>query len=398
MTGLGYDLFDADNHYYEPRDAFTRYMEPKFADRAVRVVTDDKGRDRILLGDEPFTFLTPLYEDAPAPGGLAELMKGKSADTGERPHYPMQAEFTDRGARLKAMDDQGVESTIMLPTLAVTVEHQMRNDVEGTYANLRAFNRWLDDDWGLNHQDRIFSVPLLSLLDLDLAVAELERVLAAGARMVHLRPTPVNGQNIAHPDFDPFWARCEEAGVPVAFHISEAGYNELMSVHWGEVPNPRSHKQSAFQWAMFFGDRPIMDTLAAIIYADLFGRFPNLKVVSIENGSAWLPYLIKRLDKMKGMGRFGYWPGGKAPSGKPSEIFREHVVVSPYHEDDHELLIELLGEEGIVFGSDWPHPEGLARPVDYVESLPDDLPEEAVRKIMRDNGRRLVGLPVGTGS
>jgi predicted TIM-barrel fold metal-dependent hydrolase len=143
---------------------------------------------------------------------------------------------------------------------------------------------------------------------------------------------------------------------------------------------------------MFFGDRPIMDTLAAIIYGDLFGRFSRLKVMSIENGAAWVPYLLKRLDKMKGMGRFGHWVGGKPPAGKPSEIFREHVVISPYHEDDFEVLLELLGADGIVFGSDWPHPEGLAEPTDYLAGLPPSLPDDAVRKIMRDNSRRLVGL------
>lgn len=391
-----YRLFDADNHYYEPRDAFTRHMETRYQDRAIRVVTDDRGRDRILIGDEPFTFLTPLYQDAPAPGALAELMRGKSADTGERPHYPMQPEFMNRTARLAAMDTQGVEAVVMLPTLGVTVEHQMRNDPVGTFANLRAFNRWLEEDWGFAYEDRIFGVPLLSLVDIDLAVEELERVIEAGARIVHLRPTPVDGRNIADPHFDPFWALCNEAGIPVAFHICEAGYNELMSVQLGEDPNPRSHRQSALQWAMFFGDRPIMDTLAALIYADLFGRFPNLKVASIENGSSWLPYLLKRLDKMKGMGRFGQWVGGQPPKGRPSEIFREHVVISPYFEDDHAELIDLIGADAIAFGSDWPHPEGLAEPRSYLESLPESLSAADTRKIMRDNGRQLVGLPLET--
>ncbi|HUP71741.1 MAG TPA: amidohydrolase family protein [Acidimicrobiales bacterium] len=100
--------------------------------------------------------------------------------------------------------------------------------------------------------------------------ARLERMDAQGwgamRVLVHLRPTPVNGRSLADPLFDPFWARAEEAGVPIVFHLSESGYHELMSVHWGELPNPSSHRQSAFQWAMFCGDRPIMDALAALIY------------------------------------------------------------------------------------------------------------------------------------
>src|SRR5687768_7045364 len=116
MGPLPYKLFDADNHYYEPRDAFTRHIDPSHRDRAIRVVKDDRGRDKILIGDEPFSFLTPLYQDAPAPGALAELMRGKN-DDGERPHYEMRPEFQQRDARLRAMDEQGVESAIMLPTL-----------------------------------------------------------------------------------------------------------------------------------------------------------------------------------------------------------------------------------------------------------------------------------------
>jgi predicted TIM-barrel fold metal-dependent hydrolase len=390
MARLPYLLFDADNHYYEPRDAFTRHMESANLDRAIRVVQDD-GRDRILIGDEPFTFLTPLYQDAPAPGALAELMRGKK-DDGQRAHYPMRPEFQQRGARLAAMDAQGVESAIMLPTLGVCVEHQMRHDPVTTYANLRAFNRWLEDDWGFAYEDRIFAAPLLSLIDVDEAVRELERVLDAGARLVHLRPTPVNGHHIADPMFDPFWARLNEARIPVVFHISESGYNELFSTEFGEQPNPRSHKQSAFQWAMFYGDRPIMDTIASLLYGNLFGRFPDLKAVSIENGSAWVAYLLKRLDKMKGMGRFGLWVGGK-PEGRPSDTFKRHVVVSPFHEEDHRALIDAIGVEAIAFGSDWPHPEGIAEPAEYVDALPTDLPDADARKIMRDNARVLVGLP-----
>ena len=318
-------------------------------------------------------------------------MRGKR-DDGTRAHYPLQPAFQDRDARLRVMDEQGVEASILLPTLGMTVWHQMRHDVEGTFANVRAFNRWMEDDWGYDYGGRIFAAPFLSLLDVEFAVAELDRVLAAGARIVVMVPGPVNSMSPAHPDFDPFWARLDEAGVPCTYHVGEAGYNELMSVQWGEEPNPRSHRQSAFQWAMFFGDRPIQDTLASLIYGDLFGRFPNLRVYSAENGTEWLGYFLKRLDKMKGMGRFGQWVGGEPPKGKPSEIFRRHVVVNPFHEEDHAAVIKAVGVDAVLFGSDWPHPEGIAEAGDYLTSLPEELPPDAVRRIMRDNARSLLGL------
>jgi predicted TIM-barrel fold metal-dependent hydrolase len=390
---LPYQLFDADNHYYEPRDAFTRHIEARWAAKAVRVVEDD-GRDRILIGDQPFTFLTPYYRTVAPPGSLRELLRNLSSagSIGDNPRdQPVQPEYISRDARLQVMDEQGVESCIMLPSLGVCVEHFMKHDPGQTYANLRAFNRWLEEDWGFGTDGRLFGVPLLSLLDLDEAITELERVRDRGAKVVHLRPGPVAGRSPADPHFDPFWARVEEAGITVALHISESGYNEQFSVAWGEQPNPTSHQQSAFQWTFFYGDRPIMETVGALILHNLFGRFPSLQVLSVENGSLWVPYVLKAMDKMKGMGRNGPWLGGRV-EGRPSEIFKRHITVSPYHEEDIAALVELIGVDRVVLGSDYPHPEGLKNPADFADSLVT-LEADEVRTIMRDNGRRLVGLP-----
>jgi predicted TIM-barrel fold metal-dependent hydrolase len=146
---------------------------------------------------------------------------------------------------------------------------------------------------------------------------------------------------------------------------------------------------SAFQWAFMHGDRPIMETLGALIYGNMFARFPNLKVLSIENGSDWVYYLLRLLDKKKGMGRFGPWPGGR-PEGRPSEIFRRHCFVSPYPEDDVKALIERIGASQVLFGSDFPHPEGLAEPSRFVDLL-DGRPDAEVRMVMRDNAEGLFG-------
>jgi predicted TIM-barrel fold metal-dependent hydrolase len=387
MQHLEFPLFDADNHYYEPADAFTRFMASADLDRAVRVV-----EGQIVVGDRPFTFLERWsFETHAPPGSLRRLLRtmaSGAADEGGRLEQPMDPAWITRDARLALMDRQGVGSAFLLPTLAVCVEHFMKDDVEQTYLNLRAFNRWLDEEWGFNFEERIYAPPLLSLLDVERAVHELEWVLDRGARIVHLRPGPAFGRSPADPHFDPFWARVNEARIAVAFHISESGYNELYSTAWGEPANPSSHRQSAFQWTSFYGDRPIMDTVAALVYHNLFGRFPNVRIVSIENGSLWVPYLMKAMNKMSGMGRNGPWPGGRL-SGKPSDIVKRHVFVSPYHEEDIVALAHLIGPSQVVFGSDYPHPEGLAEPRDFAAAL-EGLPDDDVRAIMRDNARGLV--------
>lgn len=390
MSDPEYRYFDADNHYYETRDCFTRHIDPSYRDRAIRV--DEDGSDRIWVGDRPFTFLENYrFDVAFRPGALREMLKKKrSTEKSAGVVEPIQPAYTDREARLSLMDEQGLEACLLFPTLAVCVEHFMKDDPPQLYANLASFNRWLEEDWGFGADGRIFGVPLLSLRDLDRAVAELDELLRRGARVLSLRPGPAFGRSPADPYFDPVWSRIEEAGCVVAFHVGESGYNEMMSVHFGEEPNPSSHLQSAFQWSCCYGDRPIMDTFASLIFGNLFGRFPGLRVASVENGSLFVPYLMRVMDKMGGMGRNGPWPGGRIRE-KPSAILKRHVFVSPYHEEDIVSLVQEIGVSQVLFGSDFPHPEGLAEPRHFLEEI-DALDPSDIRRIMRDNTRQLLGM------
>jgi predicted TIM-barrel fold metal-dependent hydrolase len=366
MTKLPFGIFDGDNHYYEPRDAFTRYIEPRFRERAVRAVKAEGG-ERIMIGEREFHFLDDTFSSFDRtlrPGSLREFLKSLGSERLVEPEsveIPMDRAFVDRDARLARMDEQGVESALLFPTLGVCVEHFLKDDVPESYANLRAFNRWLHETWGFSFRGRIYASPILSLLDPDEALRDLEWALAHDARIVNLRTGPAGGRSPADPIFDRVWSLANEAKLTVAYHVGEAGYNEMMSVHWGEEANPASHHQSAFQWVCMYGDRPIMDSICNLIMANFFGRYPNVKVLSVENGSLWVPYLMKVMDKMKGMGRNGPWPGGRV-TGRASEIFKQHVFVNPYHEEDHKALAELIGAERVVFGSDYPHAECVPHP------------------------------------
>jgi predicted TIM-barrel fold metal-dependent hydrolase len=386
-----FDFFDADNHYYEPLDCFTRHIARAHQDLAIRYVFDDAG-PRIVVGDRPYTYGAVYTEQCPEPGSLIQflrtLKKGREIQT--ETDQPIPVEYQDRDARIAMMDTQGVESTILLPTLGVTVEHFMRDQVVQTYANLESFNRFIEEDWGFDHQGRIFSAAMLSLIDRERGVTELERVLAQGARVIHLLAGPQGKRSPGDPYFDPFWARVEEAGAVVVFHSAETGYNELFSTAWGEEPNPTPFEQSAFQWMNFFGDRPIIETLTSLVFMNLFDRFPKLRIASLEYGSIWVRYILESIDKKKGMARNGPWPGGRLKR-RPSEIFREHIYVAPFPEDDVPALVELLGPERVLAGSDFPHAEGMTEPGDFF-TLVETLPQETQHLVMRDNARRLLGL------
>jgi predicted TIM-barrel fold metal-dependent hydrolase len=395
MASIGYGLFDCDNHFYEPADSFSRFIEPAWRDRAVHQAVGADGQMHVMVGGRPAPFfdvpkLPGQEEWVGRPGSRREMLhtmkSGNVADIAKL-YEPIREEFLDREKRLELMDRQGIEGCLMFPGAAVSVEHFF-DDPRELYANFRAWNRWLEEDWGFAYRERIFAPAFISLRDLDAAVVETERLIERGVRMIAMCPGPAYGRSPGDPYFDPVWARINEAGVSVAYHLTESGYTASVSTLWGENPNPPNFEMSAWQWMNTYEDRPIMDTISALIFANLFGRFPKLRVAIVENGAGWVPYLLSMLDKARGLGRNGPWIGGQLPE-RPTAIFRRHFVVTPFPEDDVAGIIDAVGPEVIALGSDYPHPEGLAEPAEF-QQLIAHLPEEQQRWILRDNGLRLV--------
>jgi len=400
LPSLPYRLIDADSHYYEPDDCCTRHLEARFRDRAVHCVRAKDGSGEWRFGERPLAFHRGARDYVLPPGGLQDFIAGRA--TADAAHPPKviasdQPAFRNREARVRALDQFGVEATLVLPSFGVSWDAETMDDLEAHYANLRAFNRWVEEDWGFAWQDRIFAPALLSLADPKRAVAELERLLGAGARLVAIRPGPIGGRSPADPVFDPFWARVNEARLPVVLHIGVSGYMQTLGALWGEDPDVAEHEMSAFQWVTCFGKRPIMDMVAALVLHGLFGRFRELRMLSIENGSTWVAGLLDDMDKAA---KFSVSSKGDLRSGArfgrihdaPSRIFREHFFVTPFYEEDVRALVQHLGAERVLFGSDWPHPEGVAAPADFLREVAA-LPADAQRRILRENTRELLGLP-----
>jgi predicted TIM-barrel fold metal-dependent hydrolase len=129
--------------------------------------------------------------------------------------------------------------------------------------------------------------------------------------------------------------------------------------------------------------RAIYDTFAALIVHGVFHRFPRVRVCSIENGAEWVKPLLKKLTKAYGQMAWEF------PGGDPVATFRRHCFVAPYYEDDIRDVTDAIGASQVLMGSDWPHAEGIANPIRFVEDL-EGFSDEEVRLIMRDNTRRLV--------
>jgi predicted TIM-barrel fold metal-dependent hydrolase len=375
--------FDADNHYYEALDAFTRHLDPAWGPRTFQWAEIGGRQYNVLGGRVSRAVVNPTFDPVASPGVLKDYFRGNP--NGDNPLDLLKArdrikdEYRDRDARLATMDVHGLDKIWLFPTLGMVYEEELRHDPEAVAVLFRAFNRWVEEDWGFDYQDRIFAAPYLTLADLDFACSELEWALDKGARTIVMRPaapTTVLGQRPpTDPQFDPFWARVNEAGITVVVHAGDSGYSSngyatdgFTSNFKGGVPQPIKMLQL---------ERPIEDFLASLIGDQLFHRFPNLRVASVENGAGFLRGLFHRLDAL------GHKMAGWFPED-PIETFRRHIWINPFWEDNVHDLLELMGPERILFGSDWPHIEGMPAPLDYLDEL-EGLEQKVIDLVVREN-------------
>ena len=386
-----FPVFDADNHLYETEDAFTRHL-PKAYRGLIEYVTL-RGRTKIAIKGKISNYIpNPTFEIVARPGAHEEYYKngnpeGKSLRelTGE----PMRCipGFREPEPRLQLMDQLGVDRALMFPTLASLLEERLRDDPEATHAVVHSLNHWLHETWSFNYKDRIFTTPVITLPIVEKAIEELEWALERGAKIVLIRPAPVPGfrgsRSFAFQEFDSFWKRVVESGVLVAMHGSDSGYARYLS-DWTGPTEMLPFKDDAFR--LTTTQRPIEDSMASALCHGLLTRFPKLKIAVIENGGSWVPHLLQNLAEV-------YKKMPQAFDEDPVRAFRRQIYVNPFFEDHMVELIEAMGGTGnILFGSDYPHPEGLAEPTTYVDHLPKGLKKEDVRRIMGGNLGGLMGI------
>jgi predicted TIM-barrel fold metal-dependent hydrolase len=388
-----YAIFDADQHLSEPADCYTRHIPARFAERTIRIAPGPDGGLVGLAADRPILVDTDLGK-CNRPGSLKDLLKNLKSGSGDKGTYvtmDVDPAWQNRDLRLGQLASQRIESCLMFPnSLGLIADHYLEDD-DLYYASSWSYLRWLEEEWGFSNDGRMFVVPTFSLRDPHRTGEQLDWFFEHGGRVVGMVPGPAFGRSPGSPEMDPVWSRINEAGAVVAYHINESvpGYKDSRSAPWGQQQRPSFFTQSAWQWYWAYGDVPAQETFSALIYDNLFGRFPNIRVVSAEHGCEWAPLFARKLDKMRGMGRNGPWTGGQLEE-RPSEIFKRHFRLVPFWEDDVAPVIETLGADVLIGGSDFPHAEGLAFPTQLVEHLGAFGPD-VQQAVMRDNARALFG-------
>lgn len=389
---LGMPVFDADNHLYETRQALTKFLPDRY--RGVIDYVEVRGRTKIVVRGHISEFIpNPTFDVVARPGAQEDYYRrGNPEGRSRREIYgePVRCipAWREPGPRLELMDEQGLDRTLMFPTLASLVEERMRDDPELIHVVVHALNEWLYETWQFDYARRIFTTPVIALSIVDKAMEELEWVTERGAKAVLVRPAPVPGlrgpRSFGLPEFDPFWEKVVELDVLVAMHSSDSGYERYANDWMGDSSEMLPFQPQAFR--MLQAWRPIEDAVSALVCHGALSRFPALKVAVIENGSSWVEPLLERMaDIYKKM------PQDFAED--PVMVVKRQIHVSPFWEEDLAELAGVLGVDRVLFGSDYPHPEGLGDPVTYAEEL-QGLDDEAVRKIMGGNLARLMNMDV----
>jgi len=364
---LGFPVFDGDNHLYETREALTKFLPSEYAG-VIRYVEVD-GRTKIAtLGQISDYIPNPTFDVVAAPGAQEEFFsKGNPEGKTHREILGKAIRSTDAfrepGPRLALLDEQGVDKAMMYPTLASLVEERFRAHPDVTHTIIHALNEWLHETWSFDYKGRIFTTPIITLPIVDKAIAELNWAVEHGARAVLVRPAAVPGghgpRSFALPEFDPFWKRVCETGVLVIMHASDSGYSRFAN-EWEGSGEFLPFQPSPFRSYFSLARNPAEDAVAAFDCHGALTRFPELRIAMVENGTNWVPRLFETLAET-------YKKMPQLYGENPIDAVRRCIYFNPFWEENVAELSKFVPSDHIFFGSDYPHPEGLAVPLSYAD-------------------------------
>jgi len=395
---LPYETFDSDNHLYETPDALTKFLPKQYAG-AIKYV-EVNGRTKLAIRDHISEYIpNPTFARVAVPGGWGYSAQnkgesGKGGHSGVKPRVmPGIDAFFDPEPRLTLMKDMGIDRTLLWPTLASVIEERVADDPDLVVAIVHALNQWMHEHWTYVYADSIFSTPIISLAaGADKALEELQYIHERGAKIFLIRVAPVptwkGRKSFALPEFDPFWAEVERLDIVVGMHSGDPGYQRYVN-EWEGIPNEMlpfmATGSPAFQ-AMMSEKLPVYDGMASIIGHGLATRFPKLKFMPVEYWATWIRPFVKRM-------RAAYERSPVLFDEDPFEVFKRNIYVHIFHEPDPQGLLDLgLPADRLMFGSDFPHPEGMGDPLGYSEVV-EGLPQDAQELIM--GGTLAKALKVG---
>ncbi|MFB2836526.1 amidohydrolase family protein [Floridanema evergladense] len=356
----GYRIIDADSHVLEPPNLWKQYLEPAFQRFA-------PSPDLTIQGEKV------LYK-------YSDRLNIEGSQQISQAYQRSLLNGFDSESHVQAMKQMGVDICFIYPTnfAWIIAVDSMAPKLAGAF--VRAYNNWLWDFCSYDPQI-LRGVGVVNPHAPEEMVPELQRVANFGWKAVFLRPNPVKGRLLSDPAYEPFWTACEEMGIAVSLH---EGTHSRLPTAGADRFNTR--------FALHACSHPLeqMMALLALIEGGVLERHPNLRVGLLESGCGWLPYWLWRLDREY---EDLHWEVTDHIKMKPSEYFRRQCFIAIEPSEPYSpQLIEFIGSDNLIFGSDYPHIDHKPDVVTEVVALQDQLSKETLRKILWDNPVRFYGL------
>ena len=386
-------VHDADAHIMETPNWLRDHADPGLRDRFAPL-TYGGGNELRQTGDpdEQQRDLRASFDRLEARHRSGEYRADEEAEIMLRKNFAATGSFL-ADERSRALDLLGFSSQLVFNTF-----HNRRlrdwehsGDMELAYGAARAHNRAMVEF--CTADPRLLPTCYVPLADLDRAASMAAEAIAMGAAALLVASGCPPSHSPSHVGLDGVWARAEEAGIPVVFHVGGTG--DLIDQHYfvnGRPVPPDFHGgEENFRSVDYMGiPGPPMQTLATMIFDGVLERHPDLRIGVIEQGAIWLPSWMRQMESaVDAFGR--HEERLRALSLRPSEYVRRQVRATPYPTEDVGWIIQQAGAEVCLFSSDYPHVEGGRRPIERFEASLGDAPEAVRRRFYADNFLDLMG-------
>jgi predicted TIM-barrel fold metal-dependent hydrolase len=373
MATADYDVISADSHVVEAHDLWQQRVPAKLRDRAPRLVHEET-TDRLLCDD---AVLPPVGLLAGCARGDDEVrVEGRWDEDVFRGGY-------DPDIRMEDLARDAVDAEVLFPTIGMQM--YPIKDPDFQWALFKAYNSWLAEEFCAAHPDRLFGVAMLNHEDVDAAIAELVRAREMG--LVGVMVPLYAGEENPYWDerFDPLWAAAVEHQMPVNLH---AATNRVRKYDFS------ARKTESPSQAMANSAQNVRGILMDMIFFGLFDRFPELKVVSVENDAGWAGHLLESSDYS--------WHRGKrlreqgANQHAPSYYFHEGDNIKLTFMRDRTAILahEVIGLNALLWGNDFPHHVSTwPHSKELLDEHFHDQPVAVRDRVVRENVRDLYHLP-----
>lgn len=379
---MQYEIISADCHIdlpWLPADLFTSQAAKKYRDRMPYVDQTDNGPQWVSRTGAQFGLQNGMGSAGRKyiPGQIHRsdrmAAQGLYSD-GEKGIRRL----TDPKLRIKDQDLDGVQAEVIYGVLGASMR---LNDNEAATELLRIYNEWLAD-FCAAAPDRFAGLASIPSHDVDAAVAEIQNVAQRGV----LKGIEVANTHDMAPLFDPSWKPVwevtNEAQLPIHYHTigpkNDYNFDNMAALQRRQA---FAVHITSFQLAM---SKIIME----IIYGGVLEAYPKIKVVIGESGIGWIPYILDHMD-LEWEDQFK----DLTLKMKPSDYWRRQCFAT-YQSDPIGLrLLDILGEDNVMWGSDFPHPDGVwPDSKAFIEREFEHIPKTIKQKILCDNAAELYGF------